>query len=221
MDARDGNNSTPLYYASQDGHLDAIRLLLDAGAQLEAKEGDDRNALAVAALNGGVEALLARDTNPNARNKLGDTPLMDAARNHHMSCVRELLPVSDLSITNKQGRNLLHYCITTGNQACFELLLPLMSDVDVRMVQGFKDPHQALISTRRRCTWPAHLGSTTWPRRSYVALPCGLRETATSGPAHAAARRWAEWPPQLRLNAARQAGRLPAHARRGERGRYA
>jgi len=48
--------------------------------------------------------------------------------------VRVLLPASDLSITGKQGRNAFHVSIVTGNLECFELLLPLISDVDVRSV---------------------------------------------------------------------------------------
>jgi len=61
---------------------------------------------------------------------------MKAAASKHAECVRVLLPASDLSITGKQGRNAFHVSIVTGNLECFELLLPLISDVDVRSVAG-------------------------------------------------------------------------------------
>jgi len=72
----------------------------------------------------------------NARNDFGHTPLMTAIACTHAQCVRVLLPASDLSATNKQRRNAFHACICTGNLECFELLLPLISDVDVRTVAG-------------------------------------------------------------------------------------
>jgi len=52
--------------------------------------------------------------------------------------VEALLPASDLSITNERGQNAFHISISSGSDAsaCFELLLPLVIDVDVRTVQG-------------------------------------------------------------------------------------
>jgi len=139
LDTRSTEQFTPLYFASQLGRLAVICLLLDAGAQLEVKGGDNRTALAIAAVTGCVEAvklLLARGANPNAVENGGYSPLMGAALTKHTACVRALLPVSDLSITNHQGRTVFHDCIAMGDMECFELLLPLMSDVDVRTVQG-------------------------------------------------------------------------------------
>jgi hypothetical protein len=43
-----------------------------------------------------------------------------------------------LSITNAQGRTAVHECAAAGDIECFELLLPLMSDVDVRTVPGIQ-----------------------------------------------------------------------------------
>ena len=62
---------------------------------------------------------------------LGHTPLMKAISNKHAPCVEALLPVSDLSMKNKLGRNALHASTSSGNNECFELLLPMVSDVDV------------------------------------------------------------------------------------------
>jgi ankyrin repeat protein len=141
-----------------------ICLLLDAGAQLEAKGDDGRTAVAVAALNGRVDAvklLLVRGANPNAADAVGQSPLMGAALTKHTACVRELLPVSDLSIANRQGGNAFHTCIATGNMECFELLLPLMSDVDVRTVQGVSadgspDPHNNSTPLHLACSFGQH-----------------------------------------------------------------
>ena len=48
--------------------------------------------------------------------------------------VRALLPVSDLSQLNMRGRNALHHCVVYGTDEIFRLLLPRVSDVDVRTV---------------------------------------------------------------------------------------
>jgi ankyrin repeat protein len=109
VDARDNQQAAALQYAARKGHLAVVRLLLDAGA------------------------------NANAVDCLGNTPLMEAISFKHAPCVEALLPVSDLRITDRQGRNAFHTSVITGNDECFELLLPLMGDVDVRTVQCVED----------------------------------------------------------------------------------
>jgi len=132
--------TTPLHCAAMHSHLSVINLLLDAGAQLEAKGFNGRTALYNYAFHqDNVEAirlLLARGANPNAVDDEGYTPLMNAILRQHTPCVRALLPFSDLSITNQWGRKALHVSIECCNMECFELLLPLTSDVDERTVQG-------------------------------------------------------------------------------------
>ena len=102
----DTGGATPLYEAASHGHLECLQVLLEAGA----------------------------DT--SAADRLGNTPLIGAVINRHVECVRALLPVSDLSQLTKDGRNALHTCVQSANEECFELLLPLMEDVDARTVQG-------------------------------------------------------------------------------------
>jgi ankyrin repeat protein len=54
----------------------------------------------------------------------------------HTDCTKALIPASDLSITNDQGRTAFHVCILAANEECFDVLLPHVSDVDVRSVPG-------------------------------------------------------------------------------------
>jgi len=139
LEARNNKQSVPLYFASTNGHFAVILLLLDAGAELEAKAGDGRTALGIAAEKGHtdiIKLLLARGANPNTADAFGNTPLMGAVGHKHVACVEDLLPVSILSATNQQGYNAFHITITTGSEECFQLLLPLVGDVDVRTVPG-------------------------------------------------------------------------------------
>ena len=80
--------------------------------------------------------MLARGANANAHDALGNTPLISAFVYKHTRCAELLLPHSDLSLTNKLGKNAFHACVYTASEECFKLLLPHVADVDVRTVPG-------------------------------------------------------------------------------------
>ena len=84
-----------LCIAAQLGHVNVMRVLLEAGASLEATRSQTgANALLMAAHNGHVEcaeALLKGGANPEATNNNGFTALLKAAQNGHASCVEALL----------------------------------------------------------------------------------------------------------------------------------
>jgi cytohesin len=126
--------------AASYGRTNCLCLLIDAGAQLTAVYDAGYLPLHLAAQEGHAECcsvLLAMGCDANARTTgLGETPLMVATGHKRMACVRVLLPESDLSVTNEQGNTVFHVMIALGNLEGFELLLPLISDVDVRTVPG-------------------------------------------------------------------------------------
>jgi len=131
---------TAAHDSAYEGHTGCLRLLIDAGAQLTAVNDAGYLHLHLAAQEGHAECcslLLSRGSDANARTTgLGETPLMAATGHKLMACVRVLLPESDLSVTNEQGNTVFHVMIALGNLEGFELLLPLISDVDVRTVPG-------------------------------------------------------------------------------------
>jgi hypothetical protein len=91
---RGGYRRTCLHTAAQNGHLAICRLLIDKGAQLEAKDVSDMTPLHWAAIRGHVEIvrlLCDRGADIEARCYDGLTPLHWASRNGHISVVKELI----------------------------------------------------------------------------------------------------------------------------------
>ena len=85
---------TCLHVAAYIGHLAICRLLIDKGAQLEAKDWNGWTPLHLAALRGHVEIvrlLCDRAADVEARTNGGWRPLHDAAIYVHISVVKELV----------------------------------------------------------------------------------------------------------------------------------
>jgi ankyrin repeat protein len=82
--------ATPLHFATNPGHLELLRILLAAGAVVDAEDAVGLTPLAAAAAVGSVDAvdaLLVAAANPNHRSQ----PLLLAARAGHTAVVRRLL----------------------------------------------------------------------------------------------------------------------------------
>jgi len=80
VNAKDPRESTPLMYAAAYGSIDAMRMLLDAGADVNAKNAFDATALMWCANDlAKVRLLVEKGANVNARSKAGRTPLIIAS----------------------------------------------------------------------------------------------------------------------------------------------
>jgi len=83
LDARDGNGSTALILVAYHGHIDALNLLLQAGADRNVGDNRGNTALMGATFRGEEQiarALLAHPrTDPDARNNAGQNAAMFAA----------------------------------------------------------------------------------------------------------------------------------------------
>src|SRR5260370_21835404 len=76
----DSRGTTPLMYGAAIGSVDAIKILLDAGAGVNAKNGLDITPLIYGALEPAkVKMLVAAGADVNAQSKIGRTPLIVAA----------------------------------------------------------------------------------------------------------------------------------------------
>ncbi len=95
MDARDGDGGTPLLNAVISGQAEMAALLLDKGADREARDtGEPGGTPLYHAASWGrtavVELLVARGADVNARSKTGITPLGAAVANSFQDAARIL-----------------------------------------------------------------------------------------------------------------------------------
>jgi hypothetical protein len=105
---------TCLHTATHHGHLAICRLLIDKGAQLEAKNSDGKTPLHLAAYRGHVQIvrlLCDRGADVEARSNSGRRPLHFAAWNGHITVVKELIEERNAEINSRDdgGRTALRW----------------------------------------------------------------------------------------------------------------
>ena len=118
---KDPEGKTPLISAALYGDIDAVRRLLDQGANIQARDGFGRTPLiaATATWNGPMECsveivllLLDRGSDVNAQNKKGRTALMEALAHRQFERQREMVVLllsrkPDLSLRDRGGQTAL------------------------------------------------------------------------------------------------------------------
>jgi ankyrin repeat protein len=78
---------TPLVFAAREGHMDAVKALLAANADVNQTSADGSSALLVAVLNGNYDLavyLMNQGASPNVTNRKGWTPLYQAVKNRNL-----------------------------------------------------------------------------------------------------------------------------------------
>lgn len=111
VNARNKKGDTPLVIASDKGNLEAVKLLLEYGADLSLKDTNGDNALIRAAKKGHldvVEELLFRKANINSVGQHNSTALMVAVENGHLRVVKLLIKKgAKVSVKNKYDKTAL------------------------------------------------------------------------------------------------------------------
>jgi ankyrin repeat protein len=116
-----------LFMAALGGYTDCVRVLIDAGANLEAAEQGGYTALMISAGRGHADCarlLLGAGCDVDAKNVLGQTALVRAACGNHVACVRLLLDAGcDKVAKDESGRTALMHAALEGHTECVWLLL--------------------------------------------------------------------------------------------------
>ena len=134
-DVRDAQNDwTGIHLAAKNGHLDIVRLLLEAGADMDAARQNGATALQQAAWNGYlnvVRFLLEAGADKDAARQDGTTAVIGAAQNGHLDVVRLLLEAgADKDAANQDGWTALHMAAVFCHSHVVRLLLEAGADKD-------------------------------------------------------------------------------------------
>src|SRR5579863_8721113 len=135
VNTKDQHESTPLMYAAVYGSLDAMQLLLGAGADVNAKNAFDATALLWCAGDPAkVRLLVERGASVNARSKQGRTPLIIAAAQDGNSETVKLLLEKGADVSARtQGQNTpLHEAAEANDTEMLRLLLGKGADANAK-----------------------------------------------------------------------------------------
>jgi ankyrin repeat protein len=139
----DARHRTALAIASESGNSEIVRILLQAGADVNEKDIDGFTALVVAIrLHQAevVKALIEAGADATARDIYGETPLIEAAMSGNMEIVTIFLDagadVNAVNAQNDDGSTPLMRAAQGGNIDGVKLLLQLGAEVDARDDDG-------------------------------------------------------------------------------------
>jgi ankyrin repeat protein len=142
---------TPLWIAACHGNLELARLLLDAGADVNATTRKGLTALREAALIGAteiVQLLLERGADPEIMPlEFQDPPLLAAASRSHTETVKLLLDVgANVNAQQSGGWSALHYALLHKSKETVALILDHSPDVNAATMAHLRPLHLAAMA---------------------------------------------------------------------------
>jgi len=137
INARLGQNCSPLAAALHKRHFDIAELLYQRGADMGIRGDENRTLLHGASADGFVDIaqwVLAHGTDINSRDDNGETPLHLAAKNGRLESVQTLLCHSSIIVDadNKDNRTSLHLASEKSHANIVRLLLQHGADITAR-----------------------------------------------------------------------------------------
>lgn len=127
---------TALSYAIENGNREMVRILLGAGADINAKGRAGQTALMF--LNGKADLDLVRDllragADVNVRDQRGETPLLSAATSSSFAVIRELVSYgAGMDAKNNEGTTVLMRAAENSDSQIAKLLLRFGVDINAR-----------------------------------------------------------------------------------------
>jgi cytohesin len=141
VNARGGNEVTPIHVAARRGHADILLLLLEHGADLEDRGSCGMTPLHLTSFQGNIEAgrcLLDRGADIHARDDTEWTPLFSAAVEEQVEFARMLLERgANINAHDGRRRTPLHWAVKgEDNIQVVRLLLEHGADANARDDSG-------------------------------------------------------------------------------------
>lgn len=126
-------DASALHQAAADNDVAAVRALLSAGAEIDARDRKGRTALLVATHGNKVEAaaLIEAGANVNAKDDIDDSPYLYAGARGHLEILKMTLAHgADLESTNRYGGTALIPAAERGHVETVRTLIAAGVEVD-------------------------------------------------------------------------------------------
>ncbi|QMV71657.1 ankyrin repeat domain-containing protein [Comamonas piscis] len=145
IDARDAQGRTPLLVATQSNQVAAAKALIEAGADVNAKDNIEDSPYLYAGARGHQEILqmaLSHGADLRSTNRYGGTALIPAAERGHVETVRTLINAGvDVNHVNRLGWTALMEAIILSDggprhQQILQLLIDAKADVNLADKEG-------------------------------------------------------------------------------------
>jgi ankyrin repeat protein len=145
IDARDSKGATALLVATHENKANAARVLIEAGADVNAKDNINDNPYLYAGVRGHLEILkmtLAHGADLKSTNRNGGTAMIPASERGHVETVRTLIEAGvDADHVNNLGWTALLEAIILGNgghqhQQIVQALVDAKANVDLADREG-------------------------------------------------------------------------------------
>lgn len=133
---------TPLNSASDNGHVDVVKLLLEKGADLTVANNSGWTPLHAASLNGHIEVIkLLLDTSKveaSSKDNAGRTPLLYAAKNGNEAAIKLLLATNRVDVDSVDYYNSTPLSIAAriGHRDVLALLLTQSQGLNIKDIFG-------------------------------------------------------------------------------------
>ena len=175
-----GSPEAPVADAAMRGDVDAVRAALDAGADVNASQGDGMTGLHWAARLGNAELaelLLEAEADVEAKTRIGrHRPIHVAARYGHAPVLRLLVASgADVAARTENGSEALHFAAASGSVESVTALVSGGASVDTREPQWEQTPLMFAAALGRLATVDALLDAGADPDATAKVVDISVR----------------------------------------------
>ncbi|KAJ3659688.1 hypothetical protein Zmor_011363 [Zophobas morio] len=150
-------NATPLHWATRQGHLDAVVILMNAGTDPTLRDAEGCSCIHLAAQFGHtalVAYFIARGISPDLADRAGMTPLMWSCwKICSLDPTRLLLTLgASPNLTDQQGNTALHWAILARNTSAISTLI-LQGQASLNVPNHRGDTPLSMLQTQLGAIW--------------------------------------------------------------------
>ena len=184
----DENGMTALHWEAKKDCLDVVKSLVDAGADIEAKDGMGRSPLLVACENGNiamVKMLVEAGASVRATDYKKETCLTLAAENGHTETVRYLVGLPEVDVEHEvENVTALNLAVTEGHSDVVQVLIDAGARIEAKYRLGWTPLFYAcykgnLIIVKMLVKAGASVHSTDYKKETCLTLAAGYGHTET------------------------------------------